>query len=451
MARMCPPPLTWFRAYPVPDRSNDPHGVLPLATRQSSASQRGHDYNGGMSTAERTSPTLPGTAAWQQLLSRIADGAKDRDLNDENPHDQVIALKQAGFGTLRLPSELGGAGFTVPQLFSAVIDVARADPIVAHIFRTHFWFTEERLRTATDPSSQRWLRRVADGKIVGNAFSEKGGEAVGSLVFKTRLLPDPAGGFRLDGEKFYSTGTLFSDYLTVTATTDHDSVATVVVPADREGVRIVDDWDGFGQRRTGTGTTTFTNVSVAADEVLSDAQYDADPVPTTQYASLQLYIHAVVAGVLASIVDDGAELLRSRSRSFSHALTERPVDDPLYQKLLGELASTASVARAAVLDAAAAIEEADASQVDGVPDAALAAEAQLRAAKVKVHLDAVAPEAATRLLELGGASAASRQRGLDRHWRNIRTITLHNPVAYKARVIGQHLLHDTPIPANAYF
>ena len=116
-----------------------------------------------------------------------------------------------------------------------------------------------------------------------------------------------------------------------------------------------------------------------------------------------------------------------------------------------------------MLDAAEAIAAATASEIDGVPDAQLAAlpdarlaavpdarlaaEAQLRVAKVKVHLDDVAPEAATRLLELGGASAASRQRNLDRHWRNIRTITLHNPVAHKARVIGQNLLHGTPVPA----
>ena len=90
-----------------------------------------------------------------------------------------------------------------------------------------------------------------------------------------------------------------------------------------------------------------------------------------------------------------------------------------------------------MLDAADAIGAAtDSVDADGVPDAALAVDAQLKVAKVKVHLDDVAPEAATRLLELGGASAASRQRNLDRHWRNIRTITLHNPVAYKARVIG---------------
>ncbi|MBX9919537.1 MAG: acyl-CoA dehydrogenase family protein, partial [Mycolicibacterium frederiksbergense] len=285
----------------------------------------------------------------------------------------------------------------------------------------------------------------------GNAFSEKGSQAVGSLVFNTRLLPTPNGGFRLDGEKFYSTGTLFADYLTATATTDHDSVAIVVVPTDRPGVQIVDDWDGFGQRRTGTGTTTFTGVTVAEDEVLSDSPYDAEPAPTVQYASLQLYIHAVVAGVLANVVDDGVELLRSRERSFSHALAERPTDDPLLQRQLGELASAAYIARAAVLDAAEAIGAATDSETDGVPDADLAAEAQLKVAKVKVHLDDIAPIAATRLLELGGASAASRRRNLDRHWRNIRTITLHNPVGLKARVIGQNLLHGSPIPANAYF
>jgi alkylation response protein AidB-like acyl-CoA dehydrogenase len=404
-----------------------------------------------MTTVENTNRILPGSPEWTELLARIGEGAKDRDLNDENPFDQVTALKRAGFGTLRLPVELGGAGYTVPQLFSAVIDVARADPIVAHIFRTHFWFTEERLRTCGDPIGQRWLNKVADGKIFGNAFSEKGSLAVGSLVFNTRLLPDPTSGFRLTGEKYYSTGTLFADYLTATATTDHDSVAIVIVPADRTGVRLIDDWDGFGQRRTGTGTTIFKDVAVSAEEVLSDSPYDAEPTPTVQYASLQLYIHAVVAGVLEAVVDDGVALLRSRERSFSHATAEKPTDDPLLQRQLGVLASTAYVARAAVLDAAESIGRATASDTGDGPDPALAAEAQLKVAKVKVHLDDVAPEAATRLLELGGASAASRQRNLDRHWRNIRTITLHNPVAYKARVIGENLLHGTALPANAYF
>jgi len=223
-----------------------------------------------MTSVDHATRNLPDRPNGLTCWPRSEAVRKTETLDDENPFDQVGWLKRAGFGALRLPEHLGGAGFTVPQLFSAVIDVAYADPIVAHIFRTHFWFVEERLRTADDPSSARWLHKVAEGKIFGNAFSEKGPLAVGSLVFNTRLLPADGGGYRLDGEKYYSTGTLFSDYLTVATTTDHDSVATVVVPANRDGVRLIDDWDGFGQRRTGTGTTVFTNVAVSADEVLSD-------------------------------------------------------------------------------------------------------------------------------------------------------------------------------------
>ncbi len=133
-------------------------------------------------------------------------------------------------------------------------------------------------------------------------------------------------------------------------------------------------------------------------------------------------------------------------------LAERPTDDPLLQRQLGELASVAYIARTAVLDAAPRpsapppIPRSTACRMPSWPP-----RQQLKVAKVKVHLDDIAPIAATRLLELGGASAATRQRNLDRHWRNIRTITLHNPVGLKARVIGQNLLHGTPVPANAYF
>lgn len=405
-----------------------------------------------MTTVESSSEILarPGTAEYVELLAHIGAGARERDLDDENPFDQVRALKEAGFGRLRLPESLGGAGLSVRQLFSAVIDVAQADPIVAHIFRTHFWFVEERLRAGADAVSRTWLTKVAEGNLFANAFSEKGSLAVGSLVFNTRLSAIP-GGYRLNGEKYYSTGTLFADYLTVTATTDHDSVASVIVPADRDGVRLVDDWDGFGQRRTGTGTTVFNQVEVAAAEILSDAPYDVAPAPTVQYAALQLYILAVTAGVLRSIVDDGVTLLRTRTRNFSHAVTSRPVDDPLLQRTLGELSATAFAAEAVVLAAADTIGAANDSERDGIPDAELALQAQLAVAKAKVHIDSVAAAAATSLLDLGGASAASRERNLDRHWRNIRTISLHNPVHYKARVVGENILHGTAVPANAYF
>ncbi|WP_330218621.1 acyl-CoA dehydrogenase family protein, partial [Mycolicibacterium chubuense] len=112
-----------------------------------------------MTSVDHAHALLPDSAEFAALLAEIGAGASDRDRNDENPFDQVIALKRAGFGALRLPERFGGPGLTVPQLFSTIIDVARADPIVAHIFRTHFWFVEERLRTADEPTSQAWLAK----------------------------------------------------------------------------------------------------------------------------------------------------------------------------------------------------------------------------------------------------------------------------------------------------
>ena len=410
-----------------------------------------------MTQAPVIQPLLPGTDGFDALLGEIAAGAKDRDLNDQNPFDQVVALKRAGFGTLRLPADLGGPGFSVRQLFSTMIDVAHADPIVAHIFRTHFWFVEERLRALrADPAdavSRRWLDEVAAGKLFANAFSEKGTLAVGSLVFNTRLLPDGDGAFRLERRE--------------------------VLQHRHAVLRLPDRRHHHRPRLGGIGDRPRRPGRCAADRRLGRLRpapnrhrhhgfhatwrcrptrcspirpYDAEPAPTVQYASLQLYIHAVVAGVLASSSTTGWPCCGPATRSFSHALTESPADDPLYRSCSANWPAPPTSPRRRCSTrprrSAAATDSVDAA---GVPDAELAVDAQLKVAKVKVHLDDVAPEAATRLLELGGASAASRQRNLDRHWRNIRTITLHNPVAYKARVIGENLLHGTPIPANAYF
>ena len=194
-----------------------------------------------MTQAPVSQPLLPGTDGFDALLGEIAAGAKDRDLNDQNPFDQVIALKRAGFGTLRLPADLGGPGFSVPAtVFGDHRRRPRRSDCRPYLPDPLLVRGGEAACPAGDPAdavSRRWLDEVAAGKLFANAFSEKGTLAVGSLVFNTRLLPDGDGAFRLDGEKFYSTGTLFSDYLTVATTTDHDSVASVIVPTERTGVR----------------------------------------------------------------------------------------------------------------------------------------------------------------------------------------------------------------------
>lgn len=393
---------------------------------------------------------MPHAKGMSEALAEIARGASQRDLTDENPFDAMKVVREARLGALRLSPAEGGMGMSIRQLFGTVIDIAEADPVVAHILRVHYWFAEERLRSKDVAARTRWLAEIAAGKLFGNALTELGGAAIGSLQFKTAIVPD-GDGYRLNGTKFYCTGSLFSDYINVFAARGDNTIVSLVVPTHAPGIEMLDDWDGMGARKTGSGTTNFKNVRVESRDILLELDRDKPSPPTFEFAYLQLYLQAVMAGVMRSIVRDAITVLKTRDRSFSHALAPRPVDDPFLQEVVGELASATFAAEATILIAAEALEDARASVRDGVPDSRLSQRASLCSAQAKVLVDRIAARAADQLFDVGGASSASRKKNLDRHWRAIRTLTLHNPTLYKAHYIGRHLIHGEDFPTNAYF
>jgi alkylation response protein AidB-like acyl-CoA dehydrogenase len=148
---------------------------------------------------------------------------------------------------------------------------------------------------------------------------------------------------------------------------------------------------------------------------------------------------------------DAVALVRRRRRSFSHAADESPTGDPQILQVVGQIAADAFAAEAIVLAAAERIDAAGASVVDGKPDPNLAEAAQLTAAQAKVAIDSFAPRAATALFDVGGASATQAAATLDRHWRNIRTISTHNPTFLKASAVGDFLVNGTSPPRNGFF
>ncbi|TKD32941.1 acyl-CoA dehydrogenase family protein [Azotobacter chroococcum] len=389
-------------------------------------------------------PLSPDSPELEPLLAEIARDAEARRQpgREGHPWRALALIRRARLGALRLPRESGGGGASLRELFRVVIRLAEADPDVAHILRAHYLLTDEFLRAPAGAVRDERLRRVAAGEIFGNAYTELSTKAVGDYRFETRLSPD-GDGYRLNGTKYFSTGTLYADWVFVTASLEDGSPAGAIVPTSRPGVRILDDWDGIGQKYTGSGTTHFDDVRVERDEV---AQRDT----ATQFNALaQLYLHGVIAGILRSVTGDAAALLHGRARTFSHAAAARPAEDPQLLQVLGELSSSAFAAEAIVLAAADAQDRAFAAAA--AVDPALGHEASLRAAQAKVVVDALALEAASRLFEVGGSSAARQSAQLDRHWRNIRTLASHNPALYKARAIGDYEANGRELPRNAYF
>jgi alkylation response protein AidB-like acyl-CoA dehydrogenase len=405
-----------------------------------------------MATTSLREHPLPGSSTLDELLAKVAQGASGRERDRIAPFAEIELIKEARLGAIRIPAAEGGGGATLRQLFEVLMALAEADSNVAHIFRVHFSYVERLLGEPDAERRARWIAVVNEGRIFGNAISEQSGQAVG-MGFETILSPDPVGeGFRLNGEKFYSTGSLYSDFTQIYASTPEDTIAAVTIPVDREGVAILDDWDGFGQRLTGTGTTRLDDVRIEPEEVTDfGSREQLMAAPSIHGAFLQLYLQAVTVGALRAVRNDAVALVRRRRRSFSHAADASPTGDPQIHQVVGAIGADAFAAEAIVLAAAERIDAAAASVVEGKPDPDLAVAAQVAAAEAKVAIDSFAPRAATALFDAGGASATQAGANLDRHWRNIRTISTHNPTFSKASAVGDFLVNGTPPPRNGFF
>lgn len=393
-------------------------------------------------TMSHTPPTDAELAArFRPVFARIAEGAARREHARDLAHDAIGWLRDAGFGALRVPRDHGGLGATPEQLYELIIELAEADSNLPQALRAHFGFVERVLVEFSPDQRSPWLRRVADGAIFGNATTEAGEGALGQL--QTRVFREN-GAWLLSGEKFYSTGTLYADWVGVTVQRDDTDPAQwrtlALVRTDAPGVTRVDDWNGFGQRLTASGTTRFERVPVESAHIIDFSRTGATPMT----AVFQLFHIATLAGIARAIERDAVAFVQPRKRVFSHGSGAVPREDPLVQQVIGQLSSTAFVATLAAREVARGLGEIDRLRLQGEPlSEELLVDVELRAGKAQVVVTDAVLGAATRLFDVGGATALQESRRLDRHWRNARTLASHNPVIYKARVIGDNALNGT--------
>ncbi|MFW0792536.1 acyl-CoA dehydrogenase family protein [Gordonia sp. CPCC 205515] len=371
------------------------------------------------------------------IFARIAEGAVRREVDRRLAYEEVGWLKEARFGALRVPVEFGGYGASVRQLFRLLIDLAAAESNLPQALRVHWSFVEDQLLSDDAAAREQWLRAVAGGTLVGNAITEPG---VGAIDRYQTRLTGSGDDLRLDGTKYYSTGSLYADHILVAADRDGERVS-VLVDADASGVTQHDDWDGFGQRLTASGTTEFDGVAVSAERVLGAGYGGAGRTYATSY--LQLVQLAVLAGIAQRALDDTTAWVRDRTRTYTHSAADLPRHDPLVQQVIGRLSSAAYTARTLVLDIAGKLDElldaggADEKLLDGV---------EFDVARAQQAVITTVLDATTQLFETGGASITSESLRLDRHWRNARVISVHNPLIYKLQAIGDHVLNGADLP-----
>nr|WP_314527114.1 acyl-CoA dehydrogenase family protein [uncultured Pseudomonas sp.] len=379
-----------------------------------------------------------------RLLPLIAAGAAQRERDRQLPYEAVAQIAKAGLFTTRIPTRFGGAAGSVKEVIGLLIRIASADSNVAQALRPGFGFIEGLLASGAEGAEgerERWFERYLQGAVVGNAGWEVGG-ANGSI--SARIVRDGEH-YRATGSKYYSTGSLYADWVSAVALDENEQPVSFILPRDRQGLELLDDFDAMGQRLTASGTTHLHDVLVRSDEIRTRTVEEGKRTIVTPF--LQLFLAAVQAGIARNALNDAVAFANAHARPIKHSTAARSVDDPYVELSVGDISARAFTAEAVVLRAAEAIDRAWASDLDpqAVDQAAIeVAQAQYIAAESAL-------KAAELVFDVGGASTTGRAHNLDRHWRNARTVANHNPRHWKAAAVGAWQLKGTPPPTSGLF
>ena len=378
-------------------------------------------------------------AAAHAVAAELVQEAAIRDRERRLPWAELEVYVRSGLWGITVPKQYGGAGVSNVTLAEVTAIIAAADGSLGQIPQNHFYAVEIIRVNGSEAQKRFYFERVLQGDRLGNALAEIGTK--NSAERKTRLTADPQGGYRINGRKFYATGALYADWVPTSAIDDNGVQQLALVPRNADGLSIVDDWSGFGQRTTGSGSAVFDNVHVPADAVLGFQTSFERP---TQVGPLAQLLHAAIdLGIARAAFADLIQFVKTRSRAWVDSGVERAADDPLTIREVGDLSIQLHAADALLERAARKVDAASAEA-----NADTVAAASIAVAQARVLTTTISLAASSKLFELAGSQATLAENNLDRHWRNARTHTLHDPVRWKYHAIGNYYLNDIKPPRH---
>ena len=377
-----------------------------------------------------------------QAARDLADAAREhaakRDQQRKLPWSLIEQFTRSGLGSISIPREFGGPQVSFVTLAEVFAIISAADPALGQIPQNQVGILNLISSTATPSQKEQLFSSVLQGWRIGNAGPERGSK--NTLDLKARITADEDD-LVISGQKFYSTGALFAHWIAVKALNDDGKPVMAFVRRGTPGLRVVDDWSGFGQRTTASGTVLLNNVRID-DELVIDS-WRLSEVPNIQGSVSQLIQAAIDLGIAREAITDAISFVRERSRPWIDANVERNSDDPYVIADIGKLKIELHAAEALLRKAGRVLDEVSAAPID----AQAAARASIAVAEAKVLSTELSLLASEKLFELAGSRASLAEFNLDRHWRNARVHTLHDPVRWKYHAIGAYRLNGT-LPAR---
>ena len=392
----------------------------------------------GESAVPRIRSDAHATQIAQWLAESFAEESAKRDRERQLPYQEIDAFSRSGLWGITVPRAYGGAEVSAATLAEVVSLISEADSSLGQIPQNHYFMVEVVRWNGSDDQKRFFFEKVLQGARFGNALSERRSKTVAE--YQTRIRP-AKGGYVVHGEKFYSTGALFADWIVVVAKDPEEYLQVAFVPKDTPGLEVIDDWNSFGQRTTGSGTTTLHEVFVPAEFVMPYQKSFDEPSPLGPLAQI---IHAAVElGLARAAIKETISWIRDRARAWIDSGRESAAEDPLTIYQLGELHVSLHAAEAVLFRAGKTVD-----QVIAEPNPSTLATASVAVAEAKFLTTEVALAATNKLFELSGTQSTLSTWNLDRYWRNARTHTLHDPVRWKPFIIGNFVLNEILPPRH---
>ncbi|MEQ1954857.1 SfnB family sulfur acquisition oxidoreductase [Mesorhizobium sp. CN2-181] len=373
------------------------------------------------------------------LSDEFRQDAAKRDRERILPYAEIEKLGQSGFFGICVPREHGGADVSAATVAEAFRLLGAADPSIGQIPQNHFcWLAI--IANGTEAQQRFFFERVLAGDRIGNAHSENTKNKPG---VHTHDLVRVAGGWRITGRKFYSTGAIFAQWIPFIAADETGASKMFFTAADAKGLEVVDDWNGMGQRTTASGTTIFNDVFVPDEHVFPYSKTEVDAKSFMYNAQL---IHtAIDVGIAEEVLGEARRYIHQHNRPWTGNPYDEHAREPFVVAEFGKLSLRVRTAAAMLGRAAAAVDA-----MRAAPSKQSIIDARLAIADARVVAGEVAVDVSTEFFGITGARATLPQFGLDRHWRNARTHTLHDPLRWKYFHIGNYYLNDVVPEAGTY-
>ncbi|MFB6329251.1 SfnB family sulfur acquisition oxidoreductase [Acinetobacter variabilis] len=371
----------------------------------------------------------------RNLAEQFKINAVQRDAERILPFEETEAYSQSGLWAITVPKEYGGAevsSYTVAQVIALMSGV---DGSIGQIPQNHFYGLEILRNNGTEEQKHKLYAEVLKGARFGNALAEF---KTKTAVQRQTAIRKTEQGYVINGEKFYCTGSLFAHRIPTLVVDENEQQFLVFVLRDSEGLTLIDDWSGFGQRTTGSGTVKFDNVHVLEEDVVRfDTAYSH---PTISGPFAQLLHASIETGIARAAFKETLNRVR-QARPWIDSGVDKATDDPLTKLELGRVIADVRASEVLLKQAARSV---DAAKAD--PTEARVAKASLDVAKARAHSSETALKASSKLIELAGSRGSQREDGLDRFWRNARVHTLHDALRWKYYFIANYLLNGVLPP-----